>query len=177
MNFSKKQSHKKGILKRFLKLHSFPLWMNNRFPWPDAHNNQVDIKKEQGLWKLLGTSECNSRYAISPLEGTEKHCAESLRELDGFSVQWRHCLSDAAIILFPLGGKERDTRWICQRRLSNITEHHQRHDGGEPLLALRLLNVVSFRLRRLNRIPHFMPSSKNVLQLNAETATCTGHRK
>lgn len=84
MNFSKKQSHKKGILKRFLKLHSFPLWMNNRFPWPDAHNNQVDIKKEQGLWKLLGTSECNSRYAISPLEGTEKHCAESLRELDGW---------------------------------------------------------------------------------------------
>lgn len=84
MNFSKKQSHKKGILKRFFKLHSFPLWMNNRFPWPDAHNNQVDIKKEQGLWKLLGTSECNSRYAISPLEGTEKRCAESLRELDGW---------------------------------------------------------------------------------------------
>lgn len=95
--------------------------------------------------------------------------------MDG--VQWRHCLSDAAIILFPLGGKEQDTLWIRQRRLSNITEHHQRHDGGEPLLALRLLNVVSFRLRRLNCIPHFMRSSKNVLQLNAETVACTGHRK
>lgn len=80
--------------------------------------------------------------------------------MDG--VQWRHCLSDAAIILFPLGGKERDTLWIRQRRLSNITEHHQRHVGGDPLLALRLLNVATFGLCRLNRIPHFMCSSKNV---------------
>lgn len=80
--------------------------------------------------------------------------------MDG--VQWRHCLSDAAIILFPLEGEERDTLWIRQRRLSNITEHHQRHVGGDPLLALRLLNVVTFRLSRLNRIPHSLRSLKNV---------------
>lgn len=174
MNFSKKQSHKKSHFKTLLE--AAQLSSVDRFPWPDAHNNQVDIKKEQGLWKLLGTSECNCRYAClhsRELKKTVQRVWESW--MDG--VQWRHCLSDAAIILFPLGGKEQDTLWIRQRRLSNITEHHQRHDGGEPLLALRLLNVVSFRLRRLNRIPHFMRSSKNVLQLNAETVACTAHRK
>lgn len=58
--------------------------MNNRSPWADAHNNQVDTKKEQGLWKLLRTSECNSRCAIPALEGTETHCTQGLREVDGW---------------------------------------------------------------------------------------------
>lgn len=124
-------------------------------------------------WKLQSvTPDMQSPHSREP-KNTSQRGWESW--MDG--VQWRHCLSDAAIILFPLGGKERDTVWICQRQLLNITEHHQRHDGGEPLLALRLLNVAGFRLRRLNRIPHFMRSSKNVLQLHAETAARTRHRE
>lgn len=73
--------------------------------------------------------------------------------MDG--VQWRHCLSDAAVILFPLGGKERDTVWIRQRRLSNITEHHHRRGGGEALPALRLLNApVSVSAGRIAFLTH-----------------------
>lgn len=68
MSFPFKKNNKK---KAVTKLHSFPLWMKNRFPRADAHNNQVVSKKEQGLRKLLRTLECNTRYAIPPLEGTE----------------------------------------------------------------------------------------------------------
>lgn len=59
--------------------------MNNRSPGADPHNNQVDTKKEQGLWKLLRTWECNSGYAIPPTRGSWNTLhAQGLRELDGW---------------------------------------------------------------------------------------------
>lgn len=92
--------------------------------------------------------------------------------MDG--VQWRHCLSDAAIIPFPLGRKERDTLWILQRRLSNITEHHQRHDGGDPLLALKAIKCSDFQsLQPQSHSSLHVLIKKMFLQPNVKTATRT----